>query len=159
LYLIKNQPSIFYFLLTCLLTNKCANFRLFFSFRSFVSFAKEKKYTMLNTCIPIFINIFRAKQVQLQVKVLLSPRQLPSSAPALPSSAPADCHSRAKAGATMDFLRVKIASIRMIQAQLVCRATGKLLNVYRLHTSKSLRMVRLTLLTAAIRDAMPASAI
>jgi hypothetical protein len=70
-------------------------------------------------------------------KGLIAPRQLPS----------------------MDFLLVKMASIRRIQAQLVCRTTGKLFNVYRLQTSKSLRMVRLTLLTTAIRDAMPASAI
>jgi hypothetical protein len=65
LSLIKITPASV--LLACLLANKYATFCLFFSFRSFVSSAKEKNYTMLqgllNTCILIFMNIFRAKQV------------------------------------------------------------------------------------------------
>jgi hypothetical protein len=69
-----------------------------------------------------------------------------------------NCSCRAKAEAT-DFLCVQITSLRRIQAELVCRTTGKLLYVYRLRRSKSLRMVRLTLLTTAIRDTMPFGAI
>jgi hypothetical protein len=123
---------------------------LFFSFRSFVSSSKEKKYTLAEYMYSYFYEQFSVQNrfhCSLRFYCLLV-----NYHQVLQHSLPSHCHSRSKAGASMDFLPVKIA-------QLVCRTTGKLINVYRLQTSKSLRMVRLTLLTAANRYTMPASAI